>query len=68
MEIINKSGKAEVESEDSFYIVLSKEWDKWEGGDFYFVEGEVFSSKAEAVSLAEPGDAVAKVTLVAKIV
>jgi hypothetical protein len=68
MKIINKSGNEECRSEDSFYVLLVKDTDYWEGPDFHFEDGGKYDTEEAAIRDADPGDAVAKVTLVAKIV
>ena len=68
MKIINKSGKEECSSEESFYIILVDGCDEWEDDVFYFEHSDTFTSEAAAIESASPGDAIAKVTLVAKIV
>ncbi len=68
MKIINKSGNENTPDATSFYIILANGIDRWEHRFFYFEEGQKYPSEEDAVKEAEPGDFVAKVTLVAKIV
>jgi hypothetical protein len=69
MKIINKSGNECCDSEDTFYVVLYKQYDDyWEGGSFRCSADMKYATEEVAISYADPGGVVAKVTLVAKIV
>jgi hypothetical protein len=69
MKIINKGVNGGCSSEDTFYVVLYKEYDDyWEGATFRCFTDMKYATEEVAISYADPGGVVAKVTLVAKIV
>lgn len=70
MKIINKSGKELAEPKGSYYIILSPSElsNLLENKYFSCSDHPTSSTEEEAINGLDPGFAVAKVTLVAKIV
>lgn len=70
MKIINKSGKEPAEPAGSYYIILSpNELSDLLGNNCFSCSSHIpHSTEEEAINRLDPGFAVARVTLVAKIV